>query len=184
MEILSFTYNQLQKTILGLEKLANVTPQKHIFIEICESLNWSLLDDDSIVMRFNTPVGFTLFVDLYDSNYVAGGFVPLYFLDFDEFEGNTKKCEESKKFFDKKYLEIVSSTKSQLGNPETIIIENEPHQQCSVWRKETAFIFVLQGADDIEGLDIRLWIEYFYENEDLPDSQIFDWLCKRHLSKM
>jgi hypothetical protein len=184
MECLEYTDTQLKETILRLEKLASIVPKQQVLIENCQSFGWSIQIADSLVIEFETHCRTLFFVDLHSNDSVSGGFIALCFLDWDEFEGTNLESEKSKGLFDKKYFETVSIVKDLLGEPYLTIKEINPHQQCSVWRKETAFIFVIQGADDIEGIDIRLWLEYFDGNDEIPNSQIFEWLCQRHLSKI
>ncbi len=182
METLAYTGTQLRETIEAFEKLSKLRPERKIFIEYCKSLKWFIKSVDSIVLEFENPFQSTFFVDCFDVNSVAGGFIQICFLDWIEYENSSN--ESSKNLFDIKYLEIVSFTERILGNADFTVIEKESCHQSSIWSFENAYILVLQGADDIEGLDIRLWLEYKDENDALPDSNIFEWLCERHLKKI
>ncbi len=184
METLPYSIDQLQLTIQGLETLSTVFPERSDFIAECEKLGWPLSCKDNIVMEFDPPCASPFLVDLYNSDSVAGGFIGLCLLGWDEYEGTTVESQKSRDAFDAKYIETVNVVEKFLGKPDLLISEAQPCQQSSVWCRQNAFIFVLQGADDIEGMDIRLWLEYFDGNDALPDSQVFDWLCQRHLSKV
>lgn len=184
MELLPYTNEQLKETIIGFGNLASVACKKERVIQFCNSFGWAFQSDDSIVLVFETPCKSPFLVDLYNNDSVAGGFVALCLLEWDEYEGNSIESETSKAIFDKKYFETVSIASDLLGEPKFTFTESKPFQRSSVWQKENAFILVIQGADDIEGIDIRLWLEYFDGNDDIPDSEIFDWLYHRHLSKI
>ena len=184
MQALSYSIEQLQLTIQGLEALATVLPKRDAFVAMCEKLGWLLCCNGTSGIEFNTPCGSPFYVDLYDKDLDAGGFIALCLLEWEEYEEVTAESQQSKASFDEKYFETVSVVETLLGKPDMTITEAQPCQRSVIWQKQNAFIFVLQGADDIEGIDIRLWLEYFDGNDDMPDSQVFDWLCQRHLSKI
>lgn len=181
---MSFSIEQLKLTIRGLETLAAVSPKRDAFVGACEQLGWLLGCADNLVIEFDTPCASPFLVDLCEGDFVAGGFIALHFLEWDKYEGTSVGSENSKAFFDVKYFETVSIVGTLLGKPDSTIVEAQTCQQSAVWKRQNAYIFVLQGADDIEGIDIRLWLEYFDGNDILPDSQVFDWLCRRHLSEI
>lgn len=181
---MSLTKDQLQSIISNIETLAHILPGRQMLTSVCKQLGWSVRHADELILEFKTPLPSPFLVDCYAENSVSGGFITFSFLAWDEYNQHTIKSQQLKADFNAEYFETVSIAENILGKSDLVIVELQPSHQCTIWRRPEASLFLLQGADDIEGIDIRLWIEYLSEKDDIPDSQIFDWLCQRHLTKI
>ena len=181
MTTLPYSEKQLSETVRSLVELTKIKPERRAFIDCCLSLGWDLKVVGEDVLEFETPFQSAFLVDLFEKDSIAGGFIPLCFLDWNDYESEDKGLRD---LFDSNYAEIVLAAESIVGKPNRKIVEEKPCQKSSIWDFENAFLLILQGADDIEGIDIRVWIEFKDGTDEIPGAGVFEWLCERHVSKI